>query len=573
MPQLAGFQETMSNGIDNAWNNGARVVLAVAPTGSGKTVMAGHKAMQHRGAGCIMAHRRELVGQISVAYARNGLVHDIIGQPKTIKQVRMAHMEEFGRQYIDPRSEWKVASVDTLINMDPRDPWFQRVGLVQVDEGHHVTKLNKWGAAVYMFPNKPRVLLWSATPDRADGIGLGALTGGGIVDAMVEGPQARDLINQGYLTDYEVRCVDPSDLNLSGVSIGKDGDFISDQMRKAVRGSNAIVGDVVKTYLQHARGKLGVTFAASIEDCHRFCEAFKAAGVPAAVVHAGTPEEERRQILRDFKNRKLLQLINVDLFGEGFDLPAIECVSMARPTWSFALYAQQWGRALRLMVSPILRAAWDTFSIEQRLQFIRESGKPFAYIFDHVGNVLRHRGPPDKYRAWSLDSRPRGTSVSDGLIPQRVCLECSMPYERSALECPYCGAEPAPPGMGAKSSPHTVDGDLILYSDELLKQLRGECERIAAPAYVPIALRGTPAEVALFRRHTERQAAIRELTDTINLWAGANNEHSDRVNQRRFYHIFGVDILTAMTLSSSDAIQLKTKVETAINEKIRNTGT
>ena len=36
-------------------------------------------------------------------------------------------------------------------------------------------------------------------------------------------------------------------------------------------------------------------------------------------------------------------LVNVDLFGEGFDLPAIEIVIMARPTASFILYTQQFG--------------------------------------------------------------------------------------------------------------------------------------------------------------------------------------------------------------------------------------
>lgn len=563
--KLRSFQADADIKIEKAWDDGAKVVLVSMPTGSGKTVLAADKAIRLAAkAGCIMAHRRELVTQISIAYASEGLVHDIIGQPKTIKQVRNAHLEEFGRQFIDPRAHWKVASVDTLINMDPRAHWFKAAEYVFIDEGHHVTKTNKWGAAYHMFqhPHK-RGLLLSATPDRADGQGLGT-DADGIVDVMIEGPGPRELIDQGYLTDYKVWCVNPSDLNLDNVHIGKDGDFIAEQMRKAVKSSNAIVGDVVATYLEHARGKLGVTFAASIDDCHRFCEAFNAAGVPAAVVTADTDEVTRRHILRDFKNRKLLQLINVDLFGEGFDLPAIECVSMARPTWSFALYAQQWGRALRLMLSKFLNAAWDTYSIPQRLQFIAESEKPFAMIFDHVGNVLRHRGPPDKYRTFTLNRRDRRTTISDDLIPQRVCLGCSQPYERSEIVCPYCGKEPPLPSNAARSSPHTVDGDLVLYSDELLKELRGEIKRIDLPALIPVALKGQPAEVAIFKRHTERQQTQQQLRETIACWAGANAEHSDRVNYRRFYHIFKVDVMTALTLNNADATALREKIEATI---------
>lgn len=80
-------------------------------------------------------------------------------------------------------------------------------------------------------------------------------------------------------------------------------------------------------------------------------------------------------ILRRFKARELTVLVNVDLFGEGFDLPATEVVSMARPTMSYALYVQQFSLALRLM-----------------------DGKTEAIIIDHVGNVRRH-GLPDKLGA------------------------------------------------------------------------------------------------------------------------------------------------------------------------------
>jgi DNA repair protein RadD len=106
--------------------------------------------------------------------------------------------------------------------------------------------------------------------------------------------------------------------------------------------------------------------------------------VPAEVVHSKTPDAVRTRILARFRNREILQLVNVDLFGEGFDLPAIEVVSMARATQSYGLYVQQFGRALRIM-----------------------DGKTHALIIDHVGNVGRH-GLPDARRIWTLDRRERG---------------------------------------------------------------------------------------------------------------------------------------------------------------------
>jgi DNA or RNA helicases of superfamily II len=193
------------------------------------------------------------------------------------------------------------------------------------------------------------------------------------------------------------------------------GDFNADQLRKAVHKSH-ITGDVVAHYLKLAPGKLGVTFAVDVEAATEIAGAFRAAGVPAEVVSAKTPDALRAQILRRFKAREILQLVNVDLFGEGFDLPAIEVVSFARPTESFALYCQQFGRALRLMLSKEAAAVHAHLTDEQRRAAIAASEKPVAIIIDHVNNVLRH-GLPDARREWSLDRRERRSGKKSDAIP------------------------------------------------------------------------------------------------------------------------------------------------------------
>jgi superfamily II DNA or RNA helicase len=158
----------------------------------------------------------------------------------------------------------------------------------------------------------------------------------------------RDLINLGFLTDYKIYGP-RSDVDYSGVSISKTtGDYNPIQADRAVMKSQ-IVGDVVEHYLKLARGKIGVTFATSIKCCEEITSKFIEAGVPAATVSAKTPEVERAAILTKLANRQLLQVVNVDLFGEGFDLPAIEVVSMARKTLSYSLFCQQFGRALRIL--------------------------------------------------------------------------------------------------------------------------------------------------------------------------------------------------------------------------------
>lgn len=531
MIELRDYQAALESDIYRAWGGGARNVLAVAPTGAGKTVLFSKILADERGASVAIAHRQELVGQISLSLNRYGVRHRIIGSKALIKDCVSAHMVDSGRSYYDPRGRCAAAGVDTLIRMDPADPFFGQVRKFIGDEGHHFLRGNKWGKAATLFPNALGLLV-TATPTRADGKGLGAHAEG-IADTMVLGPEMRELIRRGYLTDYRI-FAPPSDLDLSTVSISAGGDYSPPGLATAVHKSH-ITGDVVAHYLRLAPGKLGVTFAVDVAAAHEITQAFNEAGVPAALVTAATSVTARAAILREFRARRILQLVNVDLFGEGFDLPAIEVVSMARPTASYPLFAQQFGRALRIM-----------------------EGKEYALVIDHVGNVLRH-GLPDRPRVWTLDRRERRSKwVASDVIPVRSCPQCTGVFERIYRACPYCGHYPEP---AERSGPEQVDGDLAELSPEVLAALRGEIARVDGSPLMP---RGAAPEVvgAINRRHRERQEAQAALRAAMEQWGGYRvAEGLDLVTrQRLFFHRFGVDVATAQTLGAREAEELRRKV-------------
>ncbi len=556
---LRPFQADLERKIYDAWHAGAVNVMPVAATGSGKTVVLSKVLYDEPGAGIAIAHRQELVSQISIALARNGVRHRIAGAKKgspLIRVISAMQVAELGYSFFDPNAKTGVGGVDTIIRMDAGDPWFKQVRLMVQDEAHHVLKTNKWGAAAALFPNA-RGLLPTATPLRADGKGLGRHADG-LVDAMVLAPSMRDIVNMGYLTDYRI-FAPPSDLDLTQVATSAaTGDFNADQLRKAVHKSH-ITGDVVAHYLKLAPGKLGVTFAVDVEAATEIAAAFRAAGVPAEVVSAKTPDALRAQILRRFKARDVMQLVNVDLFGEGFDLPAIEVVSFARPTESFALFSQQFGRALRLMLTREELTGYDFLSDAGRNAVIAASGKPVAFIIDHVGNVLRH-GLPDANREWSLDRRERRSGGKSDAIPMRVCVnpECIQPYERVFKCCPYCGHYPPPP---SRSGPEFVDGDLTELDPETLAALRGDIAKIDGDAVVPW---GSSAEVqgAVRRRHWERREGQKALRNVIAWWAGLESAQGrgESESYRRFYYKFGLDVANAQTLNARDAGELAGRV-------------
>lgn len=526
------YQVALNDAITAQHAAGVRNVLARLPTGAGKTVTMAYHFAQHQGASIGIAHRQELVSQISLALARNGVRHRLLANPAVVRACVALHMQEIGTSYYHPGAPCGVAGIDTLIRRD--NPWLRQVTLWQTDEAHHLLRDNKWGQGVALFPNALGIG-WTATPGRADGKGLGSHADG-VFDAMVSGPEMRELIEADYLTDYRIFCP-PSDLDLTDVPVsGATGDYSAPKLRAAVHKSH-IVGDVVGTYVARFKGQRWLTFAVDVEHALEMTQAYRAAGVRVEMVTAETPDVLRGSILRRFRSGELDQLVNVDLFGEGFDVPECLGVSMARPTASYNLFAQQFGRALR-----------------------PSAGKTHGTILDHVGNVIRH-GLPDAPHIWTLDRRER-RARQEPTVTVRYCSRCTAAYERVHWKCPYCGYVPEPMGRDA---PERVEGDLTELDPATLRRLRGEVDRINGPTRLP---EGVTRQVggAIHRNHTERQAAQQSLREAIALWAGWRRDagDDDREIYRRFWITWGVDVMTAQTLGATDAATLEAKVRAAL---------
>jgi hypothetical protein len=104
----------------------------------------------------------------------------------------------------------------------------------------------------------------------------------------------------------------------------------------------------VKAYLDHATGRKGIVFAASVEHSKDLADAFLAAGIAARHVDGATPGDERAGIFAWMREPGARVLCNVGVATEGYDEPSISVVLLARPTKSRVLYSQMIGRGTRL---------------------------------------------------------------------------------------------------------------------------------------------------------------------------------------------------------------------------------
>jgi len=529
---LRDYQASNYADIQAAWRI-CMNVLYVAPCRSGKTVVMAKAITDNPGASVVLAHRSELIQQMSMTLARRGIMHRVIGTPSLARVCSHNHAQELGRNFVSPHARCYLASAQTLMNA-PVEPWMLEVTLWVTDEAHHYHAENSWTKALNHFVNA-RGLGVTATPIRADGKGLGRHADG-LFDTMILGPTSRDLIRRGFLTEYRIYAPQ-SDIDLTSVAITASGDYSKKPLAEAVHKSSSIVGDIVHHYMMIAPGKLGMTFAVDIEAAGEIATAFRAAGVPAEAISGKTPGPLRHLLQQRHQRREILQLVSVDLYGEGVDVPNLEVVSFARPTASLGLYIQQFWRP----GNP-------------------RDDKPWFTIIDHVGNVLRH-GLPDAPRTWTLDRRERRgrSGPADDVIPVRTCLKCLAVYERIYASCPYCGTVPVPASRG---TPEAVDGVLAEMSPELLARLRGEIDK---PLTIPYG--AEPAVVgACKKRHRERNEAQASLRHAMAHWGGWRTAQGESVEmqQARWFHTFGCDVLTAMGLGAREAGELRLKIVDAL---------
>lgn len=573
---LRDYQLKLKQDIYDGWNSGLRNVLARSPTGSGKafTLATLTKELSHQYSmpTCVLVHRKELVEQLCMTFATLGVEHNIIAQKNTITSILYKQSKKFGRKFYNPNHIVTIVSVDTLLSrLERYQNWLHTQRAWVLDECAHQLASNKWGKVCLAMPNAIGVG-FTATPERLDKKGLGRHAFGSF-DHMVHGPETRYLIGEGYLSNYKI-VVPESNYRKY---LKDDGDETKDytaEARNYASMHSQITGDIVKTYIEKLYGKQTIVFVDSIEAGELVEKNFLDKGVRAKLLTGDTPPAERSQAIEAYSENQLQVLINVDLFDEGFDVPAlkglriVEAVQMGRPTKSLGKYLQICGRALR----PAYAEGYDLSTAEGRIEAQRASYKPYGIIVDHVGNIEYH-GLPCKVRRWTLDNIVRRR---DGASLMRICqsITCKLPFDKTYSACPYCGCDDKP--VSRKNSDGStrkvsdmlkmVDGDMALIDPETIREMEKEMElenpydleaRIAK-------LHGSGAGVNARKKQQERIEMQRELAVTIAKWC-AQKQDKEHLTERRlkklFYLKFDATIPGALSLPRAEMLAMKNEIE------------
>lgn len=350
--------------IFEAWTKYDSVMLQM-PTGTGKTYLFtslindiintykfAHKYIKI----LIVAHRTELLDQISSTLNKFGIAHGFIQGTR--------------EQYL-----WKRVQVGSIMSLLTDKNYYnvcrQKFDYIIVDEAHHSladTYIRLFG----LFPNAKKLGV-TATPWRLNHESFLSL-----YQYLIVSPQISWFINNNLLSDFDYvsikqdsevqRLVDKSEVVNTGEfsNVGLDNTFNNQRIRSKL----------YESYLQFANGRKGIIYAINKRHAAKIAELYSSHGVKAMAIDCDTPRDVRQEMISAFKSGEISVLVNVDIFTEGFDCPDVNFIQLARPTRSLSLYLQQVGRGLRIV-----------------------EGKEKTIILDNVG-LYNYFGLPDANRKW-----------------------------------------------------------------------------------------------------------------------------------------------------------------------------
>ena len=370
---LRDYQLEMLDRLHLAWEEHHSVMVQM-PTGVGKTILLAeeikHETSRTKNSLAngvlVVAHRIELIDQISRTLDKFGIEHGLIAYRKPVdetKQVQVASIQTLARR-LKHLSYGSTKEKELISEYTP--------SLIIIDEAHHALAKtykmlwDKWPSA--------RFLGLTATPCRLNHTGFIDLFRKILVSWSIQ-----EFIEKGWLSDFDYISACPDNLMMKMVAClekrGVDGDYQLKEMAKVMDVPESIE-HLYNCYKQYVDGKKGIVYAINREHARHITEYYQEHGVNCCWIEAKTPAIERDRLIEDYRANRIKVCVNVDILGEGVDFPEVEFIQLARPTLSLSKYLQQVGRGMRV-----------------------SEGKECVTILDQVG-FYQTFGLPTEERDW-----------------------------------------------------------------------------------------------------------------------------------------------------------------------------
>ena len=389
MYKLRSYQQEAVDSTVKYFQKKRDPAVIVLPTGAGKSLVIAELARIAKGRVLVLAHVKELVEQNHLKYESYNLEAGIYS----------AGLNKKG-------SQQKVifGSIQSVANAS--DDFFEDFTILVIDECHRVSMDadSQYGKVIKKLRENNKnicILGLTATPYR---LGFGWIynySHRGVVQTkevrffkqcVFELP-LQYMIQNKYLTppvkvDIPVTCYDFSELTEG------NRNFTISQVEELLKKQRRLTPLIIKNIIDitESYDRKGVMiFSSTVKHAEEILACLPEG--QGRIVIGETEDEERNQIIEEFKEKKFKYLVNVSVLTTGFDAPHVDVIAILRPTESVSLYQQIIGRGLRL-----------------------SEGKKDCFILDYTG--MGH----DIYRPEISDKKPNSESVE----VQVTCPQCGF---------------------------------------------------------------------------------------------------------------------------------------------------
>ena len=417
---LRPYQEDDTNKLRLALRK-YRSVLLQGCTGSGKTVIFSYiisAAAKNNFRTWTIVPRKELMSQASKHFLKWDIEHNFISAKSNESRAFKTH----------------IVSKDTLIRRwDKVKNW---PDLIIIDEAHINYKFQM--ELLQRIPEHTKIIGFSATPERLDGLGLSD-----IYEILIMGKSIPWLTARGYLSElkyYAPPIEGIENLHRKGQDV--DANELDELLKKNKVYGKAIghyekwgtvkkrtistTSGITETNSNYNRGRPALFFLRTVKAAYDMAERFQAKGYKFFCIEGNMKGSERKRLIDGLTYGELDGLTSCEILTYGFDCPRVEYGGLLRLTMSRALYFQMIGRLLR--------------PYEDKLTGYK---KEEALAFDHVNLINEHYSPEhyketgkitplfylnNDYINWNFD----GTKKRKRLKKPEVMRSC--PY----MEYLYC---------------------------------------------------------------------------------------------------------------------------------------
>ncbi|MCP4374060.1 MAG: DEAD/DEAH box helicase family protein [Deltaproteobacteria bacterium] len=238
-----------------------------------------------------------------------------------------------------------------------RNKWYEALprdyfDMILVDEGHH-NVAESWTRLFDHF-NQTKIISFTATPMRSDGKVVSG-------ERVYRFGYARSMI-MGFISQIDALFVQPTEitftiegetqtLGIEDIMKMRENDWFNRGVALSEECNRSVVNASVQQ-LHHVRS-LGtprqiIAVAFSIRHATQVAALYNEHGLRVEVLHSKLSSEERERIEASLRSGVIDVIVQVNILGEGYDLPTLSVAAVFRPYRSLSPYIQFVGRILRL---------------------------------------------------------------------------------------------------------------------------------------------------------------------------------------------------------------------------------